>query len=363
MVDNKIVLRVPDHSQSLLWIFSFQGVSDILSERTGLGKTGEIYLVGTDHWIRSASRHLDENKTAKVSNDSFRLGSQEKFGVHKVKDYRNMEVLSAYSPFRFDELKFVILSEIDRDEVVMPLSRLFPSIYIVCLILFFASLGLALYSGRKILNVIDEMRERINSLHLQLITMLEEDKREISFNLHDGVGQIITALKWGIGQKQEPEELKQLCDRAVAEIRLVSNNLMPPELSTLGLFAALSDDFRKKGEFYKLNMTFWYNDRLNDFTFIKGLDVNIYRMVQELVQNTVKHSGADTISLVIFREKNRLVLRYEDNGKGMSDDDPMPRVLQYRGELIGAMITRTNTGKGLIFKIEIPTEKVFHEAV
>jgi signal transduction histidine kinase len=240
---------------------------------------------------------------------------------------------------------------------------MFPSIYAVCIVLLSLSLIFAFYSGRRILILIDEMKGKINQLHLQLITMLEEEKRQISVDLHDGVGQIITALKWGISQREEEEKLKLLCDQAVNEIRIVSKNLMPPELSQLGLYAAVAEEFRKKQIFYKVEMNFWFNERLKEFTFREGIDVNLYRMIQELVQNTIKHSGADTISLVIFREANNFVMRYEDNGKGMREEAPMPKVLQYRADLVGARIKRSNAVKGLIFTFEIPFERIFNESV
>lgn len=155
---NKLALKTRCRKNECVLIFSYQGVNEILSEKSGLGKTGEIYLVGPDNWIRSASRHLVENKSAKVTNDSIRFGNENKYGVHKVNDYRNVEVLSAFSPFVFDGLNFVILSEIDRREVTAAIGRNLPAIGASFGVLLLLTFILALYSGRKIISLADERK-------------------------------------------------------------------------------------------------------------------------------------------------------------------------------------------------------------
>lgn len=357
--DGNISLRVPAGKITYAWIFNYKGINRLLSERVGLGQTGEIYLVGRDNKILTQPRHTGPHPV-KLINDSTRLGSQEKFGVHIVRDYRNVEVLSAYSPFRLDNLSFVLLSEIDREEIINPLSAMLPRVYFLCAVLCLITVGLVFFAGKEILLLIDGMKAKINDFHLQLITTLEEEKRSVSVNLHDGVGQIITALKWGITGGEGKDRLKELCDEAVREIRTVSYNLMPSELSQLGLFSAVKNDFRKHQEFYRIEMNYWFNEKLTELKFREGIDVNIYRMIQELVQNTIKHAKATTVSLVIFREQDHFVLRYEDNGIGMKENSPMPKVLMYRSELMGGTIQRPMTAKGVVFKIEIPMEKVFH---
>ncbi|MFL5783178.1 MAG: sensor histidine kinase [Bacteriovoracaceae bacterium] len=357
---DRMIIDVPFRGKHHAWLLNFNGINRVLGERAGLGMTGEIYLVGTDHLIRSASRHLRE-EFIKIPHDSIKLATLKKTGVHKIRDYRNKEVVSAYSPFVFDQMDLVLLSEIDSAEVIRPLLVLLPRIFLLCAGFFLLSLFLAWFGGRKILSLIAEMKSQINSLTLKILTAGEEEKRKISIDLHDGVGQIITALKWGLSQREEPEKLKGLCDTAVREIRIVSDHLMPAELKELGLFAALRHDFRTKQDFFKVEMTYNCDDEKLKQKFQSGLDVNIYRMVQELVQNTMKHSKATKVRLDIHCEKEHtLVLRYEDNGIGMKKDSSMPRVLQYRADLMGAGIKRVDTPQGLTYLIEVPMENVFY---
>lgn len=359
--DDKILIKVPVGKKFVVWEYSYFGLNRILDEHTGLGDTGEIYLVGHDYRIKSASRHVKDWKNIKVDNESIRLGHQDKAGVHIVTDYRKKEVVSSYSSFTYDYLDFVILSEIDKDEVFKPLEELFPKIFFICLTLMLIATLFAYLSSSKVLQLIEEMRLQINKLHIQFMTAMEDENRKTSLNLHDGVGQILTAIKWGITRNENPEKLKELCDDAFKEIRVVSNNLMPTELNELGFYPAVKNFFKKQAAFCNIKTHFWHNDRIEQYQFQKGLDVNLYRMIQEFFQNTLKHADAQSVSLVMFKEGDNLVLRYEDDGKGISDDAPMPRVIQYRSDLMGAKLTRTNMTKGLAFQLQIPLKRIFRD--
>lgn len=358
-----ILLKVPVGDKYVVWTFTHDGLNQVLSEHTGLGKTGEIYLVGFDEQIKSTPRHVTEWKNIRLNNESVKLAKQAKHGVHSVMDYRNVEVLSAYSPFTFDHLNFVLLSEIDKDEVFKPLKELFPKVFLICALLCWLTIIMAYLSSEKILKLIKEMREEINRLHIQFITTMESENRKISFNLHDGVGQILTALKWGISRNEDPEKLKALCDDVFKEIRSVSSDLMPAELSQLGFYPAVRNFIRKQEAYYNIAIHFWHNERIENYKFITGLDVNLYRMIQELIQNTLKHAKATSATLVMFREDDNLILRYEDDGIGMDEGHGMPKVISYRADLMGATLTRQKTQKGLVFQISIPLKRVFLETV
>lgn len=361
--DDEIMIKVPVKDTYKIRVYPISEFNKQLEENEGLGESGEIYLVGNDLKIKSASRHVKDWKNITVNNESIRLGKLAKFGVHTVKDYRGVEVVSAFSPFDYDYLNYVLLSEIDRDEVLSPLKRLFPRIFLICGILCFLTLILAFFSTAKILRLIESMREQINSYNIRFINSLEEEKKKMSYNLHDGVGQILTAIKWGISQNESQGKLKELCDDAFKEIRSISNNLMPAVLSELGFLSALKEYLVKIESYYKLKMTYRFSEQLSNLRFQEGMDVNLYRMIQEFLHNTVKHGQAKSVSLVLLKEEEFLQVRYEDDGVGMPDEDPMPRVLLYRSELMGATIRRTKTQGGLVYLVQIPMKRLFHENV
>lgn len=344
-----------------IWIF--KGLDNLLQEREGLGESGEIYLVGQDKRIKSASRHMKDWKGILVQNQSVNLGLQNKSGVHQVKDYRGIEVVSAYGPFQYDDLDFVLLSEIDKEEVLSPMKELFPRIFLLCSAFCFLTLVFAFISTRKISGLIDQMRMQINNFHLKMINAMEEEKKRMSYNLHDGVGQILTAIKWGISQEEKPEKLKDLCNEAFKEIRSISDNLMPAVLTEFGFFSAIREYVTKQSSFFNISFTYRFSEQLSLFEFREGMDVNLYRMIQELVHNTIKHSRAKNVSLVLLKEETTLLLRYEDDGIGMEDHEPMPRVLLYRSEIMGATIKRNKIAPGLVYQIEIPMKGIFNEYV
>lgn len=355
----EMVIRIPRSRGYLFHVFSGVKLNQLLGPKEGLGQSGEIYIVDQDRKIRSTSRHLNDRKAILVQNNSVTLAEKGKTGVHEVLDYRGVEVLSAYTPFRYDQLNYVLLSEIDKDEVLAPLKKLFPGILLLCGLLCCLTLAFAFFSTRKIMGLIETMRVQINNFHIRLINTMEEEKKRISYNLHDGVGQILTALKWGITQKQPEPQLKELCDDAFREIRSISDNLMPAVLTEFGFFSAIREYLTKQENFFGIKTTYRYSDQLTANAFREGMDVNLYRMIQELIHNTIRHGKAKSISLVLLKENDNLQLRYEDDGTGMPDLSPMPRVLHYRSELMGASVKRAEMSPGLVYEFTIPLNRIF----
>lgn len=144
-----LMLRVSHMDGNLVFIFNFSGMNEILTEYEGMGDSGEIYLVGKDHLILSASRHVNAGEPIFVDNASIDLGMKQASGVHTVRDYRNKEVLSAFSPFNVDHLEYILLSEIDKAEVLSPLNSLFPKVFSICLILSLLSIFIAYVLSSK----------------------------------------------------------------------------------------------------------------------------------------------------------------------------------------------------------------------
>ncbi len=357
----EMMMRIPEGKHDLVRVYSAVKLKELFGPEEGLGQSGEIYIVDQNRHIRSTSRHIKDKKPLLVENESVELGQKGKSGVHEVLDYRGVEVLSAYSPFRYDELNFVLLSEIDKAEVLQPLKKLFPRILLICGILCCITLALAFLSTRKFMRLVDNMREQINKFHIRLINAMEEEKKRMSYNLHDGVGQILTAIKWGVSQKESPDNLKYLCDEAFREIRFISNNLMPAVLTEFGFFSAIKEYLAKQESYFKISTTYRYSDQLASLSFREGMDVNLYRMIQELIHNTIRHGQARAISLVLLKEGDSLLMRYDDDGIGMGDIEAMPRVLLYRSELMGAKIKRSKLSPGLVYEITIPLKRLFHE--
>ena len=112
----------------------FSRIDIILAQRDGLGETGEIYIVGDDHFMRSKSRFLSQNTILKleINTDATRNALHGNTDVRVVKDYRNIPVLSAYTPLEnLRDVTWVLLVEIDAKEAFYPVLVLKTNLIII----------------------------------------------------------------------------------------------------------------------------------------------------------------------------------------------------------------------------------------
>jgi signal transduction histidine kinase len=159
-----------------------------------------------------------------------------------------------------------------------------------------------------------------------VITATEEERRRIAKDLHDGVVQGLTGLKLRIQNlvygSEVPAELSkglgettELISRSIDELRNISHRMMPRALSEMGLVPALNDMLDKT---FFGSQTKWSFDHIGmeGIRLDELVEVNIYRIVQELVNNILKHADAGTVSVQLLKNATHLVLIVEDDGKG-----------------------------------------------
>jgi len=168
----------------------------------------------------------------------------------------------------------------------------------------------------------DENINRQNEIMKATINA-EEKQREIFGNeLHDGVGHILTYtslfLQMAGGADEIKPELihkaKDKVEEALNEIRRISRNLVPPALLDLGLKEAIIELFNQFNDMNQIE--FNVNCKKDDLEALE-LDAqkSIYRIVQELIVNTIKHANAKKINLVLKRTKTMLMIVYKNDGK------------------------------------------------
>ena len=117
----------------LIFRLSFNQISDMMSKRPGLGKTGETYIVGEDKLMRSNSRFV-EGETAyqlRVDTKAVRESMKGHAGVSTIDDYRGIPVISSYAPLNIEHFNWSIIAEIDVDEAFSPIFKLKRFMYIV----------------------------------------------------------------------------------------------------------------------------------------------------------------------------------------------------------------------------------------
>ena len=144
-------------------VIDYEKLKAILLERTGMGNTGESYLVGTDFFMRSQSRFMPNKvpSTIEVKTKGVEDALSGKAGRGVFKDYRGVEVYSVYSPINISKLKLVILSEIDKSEVVEPLQQLKKRLFGLIAIIMIIAIILSLFLTRIITNPITNMKKSL----------------------------------------------------------------------------------------------------------------------------------------------------------------------------------------------------------
>lgn len=155
----------------------------------------------------------------------------------------------------------------------------------------------------------------------------EKERERVGKDLHDGLGGMLAGVKinfsaWA-SQNLEPEnkqnfnEILHQLDHSVTELRNISRNLMPESLLKLGLETALKD----LCEFYSrkdLHIDFQPIDINSKLPL--AVQINIFRIVQEILANAVKHSEAENILLQCSQSNDVFLITIEDDGKGFSQD-------------------------------------------
>lgn len=157
-----------------------------------------------------------------------------------------------------------------------------------------------------------------------LLADVDKERKRIAQELHDGTGVGLSAIKMKLkllkekGVASEDAAITELMadvDRIYDDIRGISHNLMPKTLSKLGLYPAIDElvnQFRIAAPQIKFN----YFRKTDNNNFNESAIVNIYRIVQELLTNVVKHSKAKEVSFQLIRHPDTLLIAVEDDGVG-----------------------------------------------
>ncbi|GAB3357203.1 hypothetical protein GCM10027566_20800 [Arachidicoccus ginsenosidivorans] len=196
----------------------------------------------------------------------------------------------------------------------------------------------------------------------------EQERSRLARDLHDGVGGLLSGVKLRLssmkGNFYLPEEsaislqgiIGQL-DNSIQELRRVSHNMMPEALIKYGLKEALenyTDYIQSSGALQIQLQLYGLEHRLNQDT-----EIILYRIVQELLTNVIKHAQATNVLLQFIRNNDRFTLTVEDNGKGF-DKDPegakngagLSNINARVAYLNGNMDINTAPGKGCSITIE-----------
>lgn len=156
----------------------------------------------------------------------------------------------------------------------------------------------------------------------------EEERKRIAKDLHDGIVQQLGGLKLGLqkvlADNQDPDAKKMMhiLDGSTQELRDISHRMMPKALSELGLIPAMRDMLENSLEHSGIRFQFETFAIADTDRFPEAIEISLYRIVQELINNVVKHSGANELSVQLFKAGDQLTLLVEDNGTGFQSPSP-----------------------------------------
>lgn len=198
-----------------------------------------------------------------------------------------------------------------------------------------------------------------------LIAGQEEERKRLSRELHDGLGQMLTAIKLQVEGLESRKSLantgtlKTLIAQTIQETRSISNNLMPSALTDFGIVPALKGlaDIQRRSS--AVDVTLQTN--LPTVRIDKQVEIMLYRVSQEAVSNALRHGHPTHISLNLFEKDDYLHLIIEDDGRGFqqqrsrSSDGQGIHNMHERVTLLNGKFRLTSTpGKGTKVQVSVP---------
>ncbi|WP_036383740.1 type IV pili methyl-accepting chemotaxis transducer N-terminal domain-containing protein [Muricauda sp. MAR_2010_75] len=214
-------------------------------------------------------------------------------------------------------------------------------------------------------NYEDRMRQKQLQASL-IVEGQEEERKRIAKDIHDGIGQMLTALRFNIESinlknkektKEKIDYLKSLTSDLIKGVRTATFNLTPPELGDHGIFPALQKMTSELSKLTGKNILF-ENKAEENIRFDSLAETNIYRVTQEAVNNAIKYADANYILVTINLTGNLLSVVIDDDGKGFDPTilDKPPKNSSEGGMGVFFMRERISYINGRLFINSTPGE-------
>lgn len=199
------------------------------------------------------------------------------------------------------------------------------------------------------------------------IKTLEKERTRIAADLHDDLGPLLSSIKFSVGSLdvfsdtdiKTVDRVYEHIDSLMKRMREISTDMMPNTLLRKGLIAAIAEFIRNIPRPASLDIRFVHADIPE---LQQALSVHVFRMVQEIIHNTIRHAKASILKIEIKQSPTQLVLLTNDDGTGFDYNLQQResnglglRNLFSRAEMLGGnMYVESARGKGTSYIIEIP---------
>ncbi|MCL5036403.1 MAG: sensor histidine kinase [Chloroflexi bacterium] len=227
----------------------------------------------------------------------------------------------------------------------------------------------------RLFESLKEKNIQVESLVSKLIQAQEEERKRVAAEIHDGVAQSLVGIKTQLQMiknrlvddpsdaMEKVDKLMEITGENIKEVRNIMYNLRPASLDDLGLIASVENLLQRVGRDKDIEIEFITNR--NDIRLSPVVEITIFRVVQEAVNNILRHSGSNKAWIRMNFDPSRLRLEIVDDGKGISQEELSARLKESRRFGLQGMRERvqmvegkfnfiTNPGKGSIVDVEIP---------
>jgi two-component system, sensor histidine kinase LadS len=277
----------------------------------------------------------------------------------------------AYLAFSIFKTCLIILGSHDISSLISPPTNIQQGIIIETIIIF---IGI-IYRYNLFKKEREELQSRLADQKIEMMHRIvaaqEEERKRLAQDLHDDVGATLSTLLLHITNMPETKEwqtpfARQYCERsitisqkALSDLRHISHDLVPKDFATGGLYHVLNNKVDELNAF--TDIRFWLNADGDDRLLNDIFSITIYRIINELINNIVKHSKASTANIDISMGDSNVVLIIEDDGIGFQDDHVKSGIglknIRSRVAFLNGSLNIDKNKQGVTVIIEIPIHK------
>ncbi|MDP4246047.1 MAG: sensor histidine kinase [Bacteroidota bacterium] len=199
------------------------------------------------------------------------------------------------------------------------------------------------------------------------ITIRENERKRIAGDLHDSLGPLLSAVKLNIssveipdaGDREVLEKTSRYLDEIIGSLRRISYDLLPNTLERKGLVEAIREFVSQMNLKKNIDIQLFV---VKEIRVPNEKEIHIFRMIQEIVHNTIKHAGAKTLQIGMSEEGGNLLFLTKDDGRGFDKERELSRTnglglksLASRCEILnGVLSLESKPGAGTNYFIKIP---------
>jgi two-component system NarL family sensor kinase len=366
----EVYYKLNQNDNASQYILQAEKIADEVGARADLKK---IYLTRAEIEQQAGNYKLASeyfSKTLTLSDSLFKVTTSEKVADVEAKyqnEKKQQEIL------QLEKVKKILAFSIKQKSTLNYF--LFGSLTALLVVIFLGYRNLR--HRQQLAKQQDELQQqRIRELEKdkQLVAVAamlkgqEDERSRLAKDLHDGLGGLLSGVKFSLSNMKDnliitPDNMTvferslDMLDTSIRELRRVAHNMMPEMLTKFGLNEALKD-YCNTINSSKL-ITIKYQSLGMEARLDKSVEIIIYRIIQELLNNTMKHATASEAFVQLIREQNRLSVVVEDNGKGfdssLMENNKGAGLTNVRSRvdyLKGQLDIHAEPGKGTLVTIE-----------